>query len=65
MLDLQPLHLRADAHPGSVPVPGDGYSQGWKYDCLHMCQPGPLDLIPQLLLNLMISSAEEINDQAM
>ena len=62
VLDLQPLHLRADAHPGSVPVPGDGYSNGWKYDCLHMCQPGPLDLIPPLLLNLMISSAEKIND---
>ena len=37
VLDLEPLHYRVDAHikPGA--------------DCLHMCIPGPLSLVPQLL----------------
>ena len=37
VLDLEPLHYRVDAHiqPGA--------------DCLHMCIPGPLSVVPQLL----------------
>ena len=37
MLDLEPLHYRQDAHiqPGA--------------DCLHMCIPGPLSVVPPLL----------------
>ena len=44
VLDLEPLHYRVDAHikPGA--------------DCLHMCIPGPLSLVPQLL-NLELAPA--------
>ena len=47
MLDLAPLALRADAHPGSR-----GDHPG---DCLHSCVPGPLDhLVPRTLLHLLL-----------
>lgn len=47
LLDVSPLALRADAHPGSRgDVPGD---------CVHSCLPGPLDhLVPRTLLHLML-----------
>jgi hypothetical protein len=37
LLELEPLHFRVDAHikPGA--------------DCLHMCIPGPLSVVPRLL----------------
>ena len=52
---LQPLHLCTDAHPGSSPGPASipGISERWKIDCLHMCQPGPLDLVPVLLHHML------------
>jgi len=55
VLDLQPLHLRTDAHPGSSPGPASipGISERCKIDCLHMCQPGPLDLVPVLLHHML------------
>lgn len=37
ILDMSPLALRPDAHPGGG-------------DCLHFCLPGPVDLFPQILL---------------
>ena len=61
VVDLQPLHLRTDAHPSSGanspalrhwarPV---GKALG---DCLHFCNPGPLShLAPQLLLHAMVA----------
>ena len=51
VLDLSPLYLRADAHPGS---PGAGSSTS--NDCLHFCygrDGGPLNLVPTLLLHLL------------
>jgi hypothetical protein len=39
-VDLAPLYLRPDAHPGGN-------------DCLHMCVPGPLDLFSILLLAML------------
>jgi hypothetical protein len=43
VLDLQPLHYRVDAHiePGQ--------------DCLHLCIPGPLSVVPPLLHNVLAS----------
>lgn len=43
VLDVSPLYLRPDAHANP---PGD---------CLHYALPGALDLIPQLLLNMLLS----------
>jgi len=40
-IDMSPLYFRPDAHP----------AQG--NDCLHYCLPGPLDIFPQILLNLL------------
>jgi hypothetical protein len=40
ILDLEPLYLRPDAHVGGG-------------DCLHMCVPGPLSIIPRLMLQLL------------
>ena len=47
LLDVSPLALRADAHPGSR---GD-----FPGDCPHACMPGPLDhFVPRTLLHLML-----------
>jgi len=63
ILDLAPLHLRPDAHPGSRPSPlleketpsgsPQWKAEKWKTDCLHMCTPGPLDIVPRFLLHLL------------
>jgi hypothetical protein len=37
-LDMRALYSRSDAHPGSLSGQIDG-------DCLHMCSPGPLDIL--------------------
>lgn len=42
VVDMSPLYLRPDAH-----------IFGAKHDCLHYCQPGPLNLFSQLLLQLL------------
>ncbi len=62
ILDLQPLHLRADAHPGSIPslnVREERETERWKIDCSHMCVPGPLDLVPQLIYHELVRLDEE------
>ena len=62
ILDLQPLHLRADAHPGSSPgviVRDRRETERWKVDCSHMCMPGPLDLVPQLIYHELVRLDEE------
>lgn len=41
-LDVSPLYLRPDAHPGGK-------------DCLHFCVPGPLDLFAVLLMNKLVN----------
>jgi len=41
-IDMSPLYFRPDSHP---PKHID--------DCLHYCIPGPLDIFPQLLLNML------------
>ena len=49
-MDLSMLFLRADGHPGSFSkfFAGDNF-----IDCLHFCMPGPLDLFPVLVLQMM------------
>ena len=44
-LDLSPLYMRTDAHPGSF--------SGGPGDCLHLCVPGPLSLARNLLSHLL------------
>jgi hypothetical protein len=44
LLDVFPLYYREDAHALSE-----------ARDCLHYCQPGPLNLIPQLLLQMLFN----------
>mmetsp|Transcript_70616 Transcript_70616/g.117262 ORF Transcript_70616/g.117262 Transcript_70616/m.117262 type:complete len:331 (-) Transcript_70616:407-1399(-) len=46
LLDLEPLHYRVDAHVSSE-------------DCLHLCIPGPLEIVPRLLLQVMIEANQE------
>jgi hypothetical protein len=56
VLDIAPLHLRPDAHPGSWPGPvveGVDHHERWKIDCLHMCMPGPLDLVSQVFFHML------------
>jgi GDSL/SGNH-like Acyl-Esterase family found in Pmr5 and Cas1p len=43
IIDMTPLYLRPDAHPG-------------EWDCLHYCVPGPLDLFSVLLLNMLTTN---------
>jgi hypothetical protein len=43
ILDAEPLYYRVDAHVGSA-------SKAHHEDCLHFCNPGPLRLLPRLLL---------------
>jgi hypothetical protein len=44
LLSMEPLYLRPDAHV-----------YGSKHDCMHYCQPGPLDLFSVLLLQMMVT----------
>lgn len=39
LIDLSPLYLRIDGHPG--------------HDCLHYCMPGPLDLFGTLVYQML------------
>lgn len=45
VLDMSPLYLRPDAHVGSR----------YKDDCMHYCTPGPLDLLPQILQQMLFN----------
>ena len=59
VVDLQPLHLRTDAHPSSganSPAVRNWAAPRPQGDCLHFCMQGPLDhLAPQLLLHAMVA----------
>ena len=48
ILDLRMLHNRSDAHISSHDNP---YAD--KHDCLHFCIPGPLDVVPVLMQELI------------
>jgi hypothetical protein len=48
ILDIRMLYNRSDAHVSSHVNP---YVK--KHDCLHMCIPGPLDVVPVLMLALL------------
>ena len=37
------------------------YINRWKSDCLHMCMPGPLDLVPRLLYHQLLVIEHELN----
>ncbi len=52
ILDMSPLYFRGDAHIGSINTVGTS-KIGRKVDCLHMCIPGPVNLFPVLLFNLL------------
>jgi hypothetical protein len=43
VVDMYPLYLRPDAHPHYIK------------DCLHYCQPGPLNLFSILLMNMLMT----------
>ena len=52
-LDMSMLFLRPDAHPGAFNKyfhDGDDFM-----DCLHFCMPGPYDLFPVLLLQMLFN----------
>lgn len=49
-LDLRMLYSRVDAHPGFDKKGGD---------CLHFCQPGPLDVVADVLYDLLLEEDEE------
>lgn len=54
IIDMYPLFLRPDGHPGKY---GTVHKIGDKHnvvDCLHYCTPGPLDLFSILLYHLLI-----------
>jgi hypothetical protein len=40
LIDMSPLYYRSDAHPNNG-------------DCLHYCAPGPVDLFPVILLQML------------
>jgi GDSL/SGNH-like Acyl-Esterase family found in Pmr5 and Cas1p len=50
ILDMYPLYLRPDSHPGRNAWQVRNFAFG---DCLHYCIPGALDLIPVLLSHLL------------
>ena len=52
ILDMSPLHLRPDAHPGSMYMTGQGskVTDLEASDCGHFCLPGPLDLFSIIML---------------
>ena len=61
VLDIATLHLLPDAHPGSWPGPvveGLDHHERWKIDCLHMCMPGPLELVAQIFFHMMSMISE-------
>lgn len=46
IIDMTPLYYRPDAHPGS----------GTKiWDCLHYCQPGPVNFFAEILHHLLVT----------
>ena len=48
-IDMFPLYLRPDAHPGKNAVHWVQFGG----DCLHYCLPGPLDIFATLLLHYL------------
>lgn len=47
-LDMSPLYWRSDGHVGVDDV--------GSLDCLHYCLPGPLNLFPRLLLQMLLNN---------
>lgn len=47
VIDMSPLYLRPDAHPGKNMLLLNKKSS---HDCLHYCTPGPVDLFGNILL---------------
>lgn len=50
VLDMRMLYYRGDAHIHSG---HSGIKQEWVSDCMHMCVPGPLDIIAPLFSELL------------
>ena len=46
VIDIRMLYYRSDAHVGDA-------SPGVKRDCMHLCMPGPLDIIASLFSELL------------
>lgn len=42
-MDMSPLKLRADAHPGKL-----------ANDCFHFCAPGPLNIFSNMMLHMLV-----------
>eukprot|EP01036_Dinobryon_divergens_P024721 gene24720-33194_t len=62
IMDMSPLQLRPDAHPGSAYLMGLSNSNRFvdaeANDCAHYCLPGPLDLFAVIMLQWLYT--EEI-----
>ena len=60
IMDLSPLQLRPDAHPGSAYLTGrsERVTDAEANDCAHYCIPGPLDLFAVIMLQWLYT--EEI-----
>jgi hypothetical protein len=56
IIDMSPLYLRQDGHPGYLAWDSKGG------DCLHYCLPGPLNLFPIMMLHLIRSLDKSGND---
>ena len=55
-LDLHMLYSRTDSH---VNLQADGMKVA---DCLHICVPGPLDVIGRLFHKLLLELEEKLKD---
>lgn len=56
VMDLRMLYARTDAHPASSTWPSSGRR---KPDCLHLCSPGPLDVVADVFQDLLAHELRE------
>lgn len=52
VMDMAPLHDRPDAHVGSFGLE----NTQWRMDCLHSCQPGPVDIGANIFLQMLTNN---------
>ena len=53
IIDMAPLYMRPDAHPGSLASDLMRITNGLG-DCFHYCLPGPLNIFSNFLLNMLV-----------
>ena len=62
VLDMAPLRLRPDAHPGRLGLTDlffmkYGKSKAGHPDCLHYCLPGPIDIFRDIFLTALLAGS--------